>query len=113
LEHWKRFIRATQNVKDKASEPTKSLGSVISISGPLISYPTLSKPTPTPLLVFHRPPPSESVLLPADLTAFRKAYTEVTEVSGDGEGMPRSKAEWEPIMRFWSVKLGRRLGGEI
>lgn len=25
-----------------------------------------------------------------------------------GEGMPRSKEEFEPIMRFWSEQLGRR-----
>jgi hypothetical protein len=114
LEYWKRSIRAAQERGNDGDELAGSLGSVISISGPLISYPTLSKPTSTPLLIFHRPPPSQSALLPADLKALQKAYTAVTEVNGgNGEGMPRSKEEWEPIMRFWSTKLGRRLGEDL
>ena len=27
---------------------------------------------------------------------------------GKGEGMPRSREEMEPLMRFWSEHLGRR-----
>ena len=43
------------------------------------------------------------------LAAFRKGYADFSDVNlGGGEGMPRSKDEWEPIMRFWSQKLGRR-----
>jgi hypothetical protein len=43
------------------------------------------------------------------ITAFKKAFESVVEVKiGGAEGMPRSKDEWEPVMRFWSERLGRR-----
>ncbi|KAI0669116.1 hypothetical protein C8Q78DRAFT_978867 [Trametes maxima] len=86
----------------------RSLGSVVSVSGPLLSYPTLKTPSPTPLLIFHRPPPAESALRPSAVGELKKGYAKVEEVKMEGEGMPRSKAEWEPIMRFWSERLGRR-----
>ncbi|CDO76512.1 hypothetical protein BN946_scf184712.g2 [Trametes cinnabarina] len=35
------------------SEP-RSLASVVTVCGPLLSYPTLQKPCPTPIFVFHR-----------------------------------------------------------
>ena len=83
----------------------RPLASVVSVSGPLISYPTLKPPCPTPVLLVYRP--SE---VPGNaLAAFRKGYADFSDVNlGGGEGMPRSKDEWEPIMRFWSQKLGRR-----
>jgi hypothetical protein len=41
--------------------------------------------------------------------AFKKTFETVVEVKiGGAEGMPRSKDEWEPIMRFWSEWLRRR-----
>ena len=86
----------------------RAFGSIVSVSGPLLSYPTLPKPCPTPFLVFHRPPPAESALAPDAMTALRKGFTKVEEVRMKGEGMPRSKEEFEPIMRFWSEHLGRR-----
>jgi len=85
------------------------LGSIVSVAGPLLSYPTLSKPCPTPVLVFQRPASEATSLSAADLTAFRKGFASVQEVKGGkGEGMPRSKEEWEGVMRFWSEHLGRR-----
>ncbi|KAF9078697.1 hypothetical protein BDP27DRAFT_1310031 [Rhodocollybia butyracea] len=91
------------------STPT-SLGSVVSISGPLLSYPTLSALNPTPVIAVYRPPPAEPSLSPGDLTALRKAFSTVREVklAIKGPGMPSSKDEWEPIMRFWSERLNRR-----
>jgi len=89
---------------------TKPLGSVTTIGGPLISYPTVSKPCPTPILVFHRPPPSESALPSGALAAFRKGFEVVEEVKMQGEGMPKSTDEWRPIMKFWSQRLGTRVG---
>lgn len=85
------------------------LGSIISIAGPLLSYPTPSRPCPTPILVYHRPV-SEATKLSSDaLRAFGKGYEDVREVKGaDGDGMPRSREDWEPIMRFWSINLGTR-----
>lgn len=87
-----------------------ALGSVTSISGPFLSYPSQTQLCPTPLLVFHRPssPSSDCALSTSDLAAFKKGFKDVSEVKFSGEGMPRSTDEWEPIMRFWSEHLGRR-----
>ncbi|KAJ6613590.1 hypothetical protein B0H10DRAFT_216783 [Mycena sp. CBHHK59/15] len=87
-----------------------SLGSIVTISGPLLSYPTLANPSPTPLLVAYRPAPAETVLPAGALPAFRKGFQRVVENKMDakGPGMPASKTEWEPIMRFWSETLGKR-----
>lgn len=94
----------------KLHPDTTPLGSVITIGGPLISYPTVSKSCPTPILAFHRPPPSESALPSGALPAFRKGFKVLEEVKLEGEGMPRSADEWKPIMKFWSEKLGTRVG---
>ncbi|KIK68492.1 hypothetical protein GYMLUDRAFT_35920 [Collybiopsis luxurians FD-317 M1] len=87
-----------------------SLGSIVSVSGPLLSYPTISSLSPTPVIAVYRPPPAEPLLSPGDLTALKKAYSSVKEVKlgTRGPGMPSSKEEWEPIMRFWSERLSRR-----
>ncbi|ESK92239.1 phospholipase carboxylesterase [Moniliophthora roreri MCA 2997] len=86
------------------------LGSVVSISGPLLSYPTLKTLCPTPVLAVYRPPPAEPSFSSSDLTALKKAFDGVKEVKMGvkGPGMPSSKEEWEPIMRFWSERLSRR-----
>jgi hypothetical protein len=89
-------------------EPS-SLGSIVTISGPLLSYPTVSSLCPAPVLVAHRAAPAETALQPGALKDFSKAYQMVTESKmGPRGGMPASKEEWEPIMRFWSAKLGTR-----
>ena len=80
----------------------------MTVGGPLLSYPTLSRPAPTPLLIFHRPPPADSALPTGAVAALKKGFARVEEVQKKGEGMPRSKDEFEPIMRFWSEHLGRR-----
>ena len=84
----------------------ETLGSIVTVSGPLLSYPTLSTLSNTPLLVaFGTSTPS------SELSAFKKGFQRVTEHKMvAGSGMPRSKADWEPIMRFWSETLGRRRG---
>jgi hypothetical protein len=86
------------------------LGSIVTVSGPLLSYPTISTLCPTPILIAHRPPPSDMALPPGAFTAFKKAFGPVTEsqMETNGTGMPASKQEWDPIMRFWSHHLVRR-----
>lgn len=81
-----------------------ALGSIVSVSGPLLSYPnTLPEPCATPALYFHRNAPS------SEWGAFKKGFSGITEVKKVGqEGMPRSRDEWEPIMHFWSERLSRR-----
>lgn len=86
----------------------RTFGSIVSVCGPLLSYPTLTTLCATPLLVFHRPPPASTALPTGALAALKKGYSHLVEVGMPGDGMPRSKQEWEPIMRFWSERLGRR-----
>ncbi|KZT57901.1 hypothetical protein CALCODRAFT_495548 [Calocera cornea HHB12733] len=85
------------------------LASVVTVSGPLLSHPTFTPPSSTPILVFHRLSPSPSALHVSALGSFRKGFGRVQEVKiTGGEGMPRSRQEWEPIMRFWSEVLEKR-----
>ncbi|KAH9926553.1 uncharacterized protein BXZ73DRAFT_49308 [Epithele typhae] len=115
LRHWRselsrqsKALPSSSSSSAVAPPPPTALGSVVSIGGPLLSYPTLSTLCPTPILVFHRPAPSESALPSGALAAMKKGFSRVEEVQKRGEGMPRSKDEFEPIMKFWSEHLGRR-----
>ncbi|KAG0704137.1 hypothetical protein DFH29DRAFT_393054 [Suillus ampliporus] len=108
LQWWRRELELSSlRVTDKET-PVRPLGSLVTISGPLLSYPTLSKPCETPVLVFHRP----HELKNGALAAFRKGFSRVKDVERAGEGMPRAnlREEWQPIMEFWSEVLGRRSG---
>jgi hypothetical protein len=83
-----------------------ALGSVVSVAGPLLSFPTtLPAPCTTPVLFLSpatAPPPP-----------LARAFAGARAVRGPpGERMPASRAEWEPVMRFWGEHLGRRVGGE-
>jgi hypothetical protein len=72
----------------------------------MLSFPTtLSTRCPTPVLV----------LGPTQIqTAVQKGYSTVQAQRGPPGGrMPASKAEWEPIMRFWSERLSRRQSGDL
>ncbi|PFH53420.1 hypothetical protein AMATHDRAFT_73266 [Amanita thiersii Skay4041] len=93
-----------------SSSPQASLGSIVSISGPLLSWPQFKPTSPTPILMIHRSPPSEAALRRDDLKALKLAYQSITDeqLSANIPGMPASKTEWHPIMRFWSEKLARR-----
>ncbi|KAI0058366.1 hypothetical protein BV25DRAFT_1810832 [Artomyces pyxidatus] len=102
LRWWRRELET------KDATPPRALGSVVTVAGPLLSYPTLSTPCPTPLLAFHHPDSADSALPGDALTAFRKGFRAIAEAKKRGEGMPRSKEEWFPIMKFWSEYLGRR-----
>jgi len=97
-----------QGQKLDSASLVQPLGSVVTVGGPLLSYPTLSAACPTPTLVFHRPPPTEPSLPGDALAAFRKGFSRVIDVKKSGEGMPRSKDEWYPVMELWSERLGRR-----
>ena len=112
LAWWKKQLARTNTTSSAELEPVppaRHLGSVASISGPLLSYPTLATPCPTPLLIFSRGSVAKEVS-----TAFSKGFTHVRQVVKPGtqgeESMPRSRDEWEPVMQFWSEVLGRRMG---
>lgn len=112
LAWWKKELartNTTSSPKQTSVPPPRHLASVASISGPLLSYPTLVTPCPTPLLIFSRVSITKDVS-----TAFSKGFTFIRQVVKPGsqgeESMPRSQDEWEPVMRFWSELLGRRMG---
>ncbi|KAK0468466.1 Alpha/Beta hydrolase protein [Desarmillaria tabescens] len=91
-------------------EQKRKFGSIVSVGGPLLSYPTIEELSPTPILVVHRASPAEPSLPRDAMVALRRAYQSVGDEKLDGRrsGMPSSKDEWEPIMRFWSEKLSKR-----
>jgi len=100
-----------QLLLDKENVPATSLGSIVTVSGPLLSFSTSSVVNPTPVLVIHRPKSEDFSLPTGALPAFKKAFALVRQMklgSKGNEGMPMSKEEWQPIMEFWSEKLGRR-----
>ncbi|KAG6861819.1 hypothetical protein C0995_011701 [Termitomyces sp. Mi166 len=106
---WWKMHRASQTPADSPPSTTNgTLGSIVSISGPLLSYPTLSVKNPTPIFIVHNLFSSEAAL-PADAIAdLKKGYASVTEKTSKEPGMPSSRAGWRPIMEFWSTHLGRR-----
>lgn len=101
---------------------TAHLGSLVSISAPLLSHPTPSPSTlaRTRALVLFRPGADERAVVPA---AYQRGFVRAEAVklppgSGRGaEGMLRGRDEWERVMRFWSEVLGRKsaleLSGEV
>lgn len=105
LAWWNAELAAQRADSPHALRP---LGSVVSVCGPLLSYPTLARACPTPLLLFHRPPPAGTALPASALASFKKGFGHVVEVKMRGESMPRSEDEWRLIMQFWSEHLGRR-----
>lgn len=107
LKWWRKELEMITNA-DTPEEP-RALGTIVSVCGPLLSYPTaLQRACPTPLFVAHRPPPAESALPSNALAAFKKGFSFVRDASlGKGEGMPRN-TEWEPVVTFWSEHLSRK-----
>ncbi|KAI0074929.1 hypothetical protein K474DRAFT_1600699 [Panus rudis PR-1116 ss-1] len=110
--HWWQAELTKEKGAEKKGEAysAKPLGTIVTVSGPLISWPTPSRLCPTPVLVVHRPTPSPEALPNNGLAAFKKGFSHVVEakLSARGQGMPRGKEEMEPIMRFWSEVLSRR-----
>lgn len=94
-----------------ASSSPPRLGSLISVSGPLLSLPTFEGgPLATPVLYLSPPKSADADRHPREL---RRAFANVERVAlvGGEEDMPRmpsSKAEWDPIMLFWSKLLSQR-----
>lgn len=98
-------------------EKKVALASVVSISGPLLSFPSSSSAKcPTPVLYFHRPqpfsPPSKDVNNLSKAFSFVKELQHTPVGAEGGEAMPRNRDEWEGVMRFWSERLSRRQFGE-
>ncbi|GAA5921216.1 hypothetical protein JCM1841_001634 [Sporobolomyces salmonicolor] len=86
------------------------LGSVVAVSGGLLSHPTVEegKRAATKVCLVYRKGEDRVV----SASSWRKGFREVREVkleAGRGrEGMPRGMDEWREIMRFWSEVLERK-----
>ncbi|KAK7678055.1 hypothetical protein QCA50_018996 [Cerrena zonata] len=104
-----RNVKDGKDISDPEFTP-RSLGTIVSVSGPLVSYPTLTQLCSTPLLLAHRPSPSPEALPSNALTSFKRGYSQFIEVklNARGQGMLRGREEMEPVMRFWSERLSRR-----
>jgi hypothetical protein len=86
-----------------------ALGSIVTIGGPLISFPTSTTECPTAVLVVSRKEPSEFFVSADAKASLRRGYGSVEEIELESAGgMPQSRKEWEGLMRFWSVQLKRR-----
>lgn len=76
------------------------LGSLVCVSAPLLSHPTLSTPAATKVCLVYRAPEERSIGVPS----WRKGFQSVKEVKLPGgrgrEGMPRGMDEWRDIMRW-------------
>ncbi len=103
-------VAAEFGIRWVKSHLDSNFGSITSVAGPLLSYPTLKKLSSTPVLLVHRQPPAEPSVPKDAVSALNKAYLSVQEKLLDGKksGMPSSRDEWEPIIRFWSEHLGKR-----
>ncbi|OCH94569.1 hypothetical protein OBBRIDRAFT_769275 [Obba rivulosa] len=102
---WWRKELERQRQAEHASKaaPARPLASIVTVCGLLHSYPTFTPRCPTPLLCWYR----SDLGNPAQ--RMRRGYEQVQEVRMETPGgMPRSREEWEPIMRFWSEHLNRR-----
>ncbi len=90
----------------KNQGPASSFASVISVGGPLLSFPTLKPLCSTPAVYFHR---SQRTNDPA-VAAFQKGFSDlkVVEAIADG-GMPKSKEEWSGVIQFWGQVLSSRM----
>lgn len=86
--------------------PAKRLGSVTSICGKLESFPSSPVNAPTPAMWFTRSD-SRGAATKAVEAALTRAFSTLEVVRGEGAGadMPRSRAEWEGVMRFWAQHL--------
>jgi hypothetical protein len=103
LRRWKVSVPAPSS---GSSTPAKlPLGSIVTVDGTLLSYPTFTPACAIPALYFHH---SEQESTKA-LGSFRKGFSKVNEARFPGrEGMPRSKEEWAKIVEFWSRMLSSR-----
>ncbi|KAI5122934.1 hypothetical protein M0805_007612 [Coniferiporia weirii] len=105
LTSWKARPRDPEPEQERAY----ALGSVVSIGGPVLLHHAISIACATPALVLHRAAPSGLALKAGECAMLRRLFAWMKEVQLDaGESMPASREEWEPVMEFWSQRLGKR-----
>lgn len=93
------------------SEKRKRFGSVVSVCGPLLSFPTSTMGIATPVVYFTRQNKASSVAQKVS-KALERAFKEVEIVQGQGAGeaMPKGRDEWKGVMGFWGKMLGKDEG---
>ncbi|KAK4055027.1 hypothetical protein OIO90_003368 [Microbotryomycetes sp. JL221] len=107
----------TSASKASTSDETLQLGSIVAVSAPLLSHPSIgSQKCGTKVLLVSRR--GEDRLVGSG--SWRKAFENVKDIvlsSGQSQSMLRGQAEWIEVMRFWSETLVRRsqleLSGEL
>jgi len=92
-----------------AASITEELGGIISIGGPLLS-PSAAKQVHTPTLVLGGS--SNTLITKSAITSLKAAFQNVEYQKWNkvGDGMPRSREEMLPIMRFFARRLKSRKG---
>ncbi|BGP34546.1 hypothetical protein JCM10296v2_006368 [Rhodotorula toruloides] len=106
----------------RSSDPSSHLASLVAVSAPLLSHPTLApdKRSKTKVCLVYRRGGEEERSV--GVTSWKKGFEHVKEVRLEGgrarDGtMPRGMDEWREIMRFWSEVLIRKsaleLSGEV
>ncbi|GAA5985085.1 hypothetical protein JCM10908_002518 [Rhodotorula pacifica] len=109
--HWSRS--RPSSAPSSGTSATEHLGSLVSVSAPLLSHPTLSNAATTKVCLVYRAPEERAI----GAASWRKGFQSVKEVKLPGgrgrEGMPRGMDEWREIMRFWSEVLHRKSALEL
>lgn len=112
-----RNAEASNGSKGMAQAARPALGSLVTVSGPLLSLPTISTETrsQTPVLLWVR---KHEDTIGRWRAGFAKGFAFVEHFTAsvpgpDGQpSMPRGQ-EWDPIMKFWSKHLRLRNAWEI
>lgn len=94
----------------------QALGSVVSISGELISHPTLPTPSSTPVLHVYRAK-SDMARDASRWASLRKATSALTlqrldVLPGGGEEAMVRGSEWDVVMQFWAKLVRNRSAWE-
>ncbi|OAV99666.1 hypothetical protein PTTG_00540 [Puccinia triticina 1-1 BBBD Race 1] len=97
------------------STSASSLASIVSVSGPLLSLPTIptSSRSPTPVLLWSRRGEDDTGKW---RTGFERGFQSVQHFLGpraSHEQMPMTPQEWKPILEFWSKLLKSRHPWEL
>lgn len=100
--------------------PTEKLGSIVSISGELLSHPTATITIATPVLQIYRSRTSIPKDTASRWASFRKAFgsafslqrLNVTEQGAEEAMLRGEKREWDGVMQFWSKFLRSRSAWE-
>ncbi|SOV01902.1 uncharacterized protein UDID_08185 [Ustilago sp. UG-2017a] len=100
--------------------PTERLGSIVSISGEILSHPATTITTATPVLQIYRSRTGIARETATKWASFRKAFgsafslqrLNVTEQGSDEAMLRGGWGEWDGVIQFWSKFLRNRSAWE-